>query len=339
MARQLFKLLVHRLYSASGKLKNDGFTLIELLVGMIVAGFVVSGLLSLTVQLLETNQKESTQTETQQDMQLALNYISEDLREAVYVYSGECLSGRLDDSSTKTNNEYCPGIVNHIRQIPNNSVPILAFWKLDLLPKSLLDDCRDNTAAASVPCVAGRTYTLIVYFLRKNYSSDNPKWAGKARITRYELTQYKSDGNSIANYVNPDQSGVNFRIWPYRDNGTTLTSLQPALPTNDPADTLVDFVDDTARVGDSDVSDAQNRCFNSDNSYKVTPNNTSTPFGEDVRSFYACVREDAGFNQDVFVFLRGNASGRAGISNEAFLPTLQTQVLRRGIIDKEPKPL
>lgn len=334
MAAQPLKSLLHRLRSASRKRKTGGFTLIELLVGTIIASLVISGLMYMVVQLLETNHKESAQTETQGDMQNALEFISSELREAVYVYGGDCLQGQGTLTSGVPSANYCPGIVNHIRE-PNNSVPILAFWKLEPLPDTLKTQCNNNTAATTVPCVAGRTYTLVVYFLRKTQSNDNPKWPGKAHITRYTLTQYKkSDGTEIANYVNPDQTGVNFRIWPYKNNGGTLSKLQASKPTNDPADTLVDFVDDTARTGDSTVSCPTN--------YVLTPSSTTAPFSG-VRSFYACVRggtgDEAGFNQDVFVFLRGNASGKVGISNDNFLPTLQTQVLKRGIVNKIPSPV
>lgn len=330
MATRLFKFLLHRLRSTSGKRKSAGFTLIELLVSMIIASIVVSGLMYMVVQLLETNQKESSQTETQADMQSALDFISSELREAVYIYGGDCLQGQ----GQTTDLNYCPGIVNHIPNIPSNSVPILAFWKLEPLPDTLKTQCNNNTAATTVPCVAGRTYSLVVYFLRKNQSSDDDtKWSGKARITRYELSQYKSDGTATANYVTPEQSGVNFRIWPYKNNGGSLINLQASKPTGAQV-TLVDFVDDTARTGDSSGSCPTN--------YVLTPSITTAPFSG-VRSFYACVKEgsgdEAGFNQDAFIFLRGNASGRAGMSNNSFLPTLQTQVLRRGIVNKVPSPL
>lgn len=306
-----------------------GFTLIELLVSAIIASIVVSGLMGIVIQLLETNQKESAQTETQGDIQSALEFISSELREAVYIYGGDCLQGQ----GTTTEPNYCPGIVNHIPNIPSNSVPILAFWKLDPLPDTLKTQCNNNTAATTVPCVASRTYSLVVYFLRKNQSSEDTKWSGKARITRYELSQYKSDGTATANYVTPNQPGVNFHIWPYKNNGGTLINLQANKPTGAQV-TLVDFVDDTARTGDSSVSCPTN--------YVLTPSSTTAPFSG-VRSFYGCVKEgsgdEAGFNQDAFVFLRGNASGRAGMSNNSFLPALQTQVLRRGIVNKVPSPL
>ena len=70
-----------------------GFTLIELLVALLIGGIISSALLYGVVELLQTNQRESSRAETQREMQLALDYISSELREAVFVYDGGCLVG------------------------------------------------------------------------------------------------------------------------------------------------------------------------------------------------------------------------------------------------------
>jgi prepilin-type N-terminal cleavage/methylation domain-containing protein len=339
----LRRLLLHR----SGS-KTSGFTLIELIASIAIATVVISGLMSLVVQLLSTNQQESGQTQTQNDMQLALDYITADLREAVYVYPGVCVTatGAGTKTTTTVSSDYCPGVVNHIKTPPANSMPILAFWKLDPLPGPLLTSCGSASPPTGVPCNSGRTYTLVVYFLRKNVPTDVPKWYGKARLLRYELPNYKSDGTAIANYVSPEQPGVGFRKWPYQLTASAVTNLQTALPGTDnenPA-VLVDFVDDTARAGDGSA----NLCPPDDTAqniyYKITPDVTPTPF-VGVRSFYACVRVDntsgdgGAINQDVLVFLRGNSEGRVQPGNVNNLPTLNAQVLRRGIVNKNPKPI
>ncbi len=71
-----------------------------------------------------------------------------------------------------------------------------------------------------------------------------------------------------------------------------------------------------------------------------------------VRNFYACIKvpeelkpktttaDEAGaFNQKVILFVRGNASGKPGIktANEGYMPSIATQVLNRGVIDKIPQ--
>lgn len=354
--------------------KKSGFTLIELLVSMAIATIVVSGLMSLVVQLLSTNQQESGQTQTQNDMQLALDYISADLREAVYVYPGECLTatGAGSKTATTVSPDYCPGVVNHIKTPPANSMPILAFWKLDPLPDYYLSStqCGSTTPPAGVPCTSGRTYTLVVYFLRKNLANETPRWYGKARLLRYELPNYKSDGTAagtaaIVNYVSPEKPGVGFRKWPWQFSAGTVTNLQTDIPRSDnaPAQVLVDFVDDKVRPGDNPSATEPPLCPRDDTTqdiyYRITPDVTATPFLEGtnkVRSFYACVKvnktvepltsnttvdvyDGGAINQDILVFLRGNSEGRvqAGTSNN--LPTLNAQVLRRSIINKDPKAI
>lgn len=320
MTARPFKSLLHRLRSTSQKRKSAGFTLIELLVSMVIASIVTSGLMYLVVQLLENNQQDSVKTKNNQEMQSALDFISSELREAVYVYDGECLKG---NGLPQTNAKYCPGIVNHIINNPDYSAPILAFWKLDPLPGVFKEPCKLDTAPAF--CPVGRTYTLVVYYLRTNQETDTEKWLGKARITRYALPRFIDDGTTPTGYVSPDQTGVDFGIWPYRRNpGGTLLLLQTLKPAANPSNpaVLVDFVDDKT---DAEVSCPTN--------YQQTP--FTAPFGG-VRSFYACVRNNsANFNQDTIVFLRGNASVKADNTNNT--SSIQTQVLSRGVVDKEPK--
>lgn len=356
-----FIFLLHRSHFDHPERKKSGFTLIELLVSMAIATIVVSGLMSLVVQLLSINQQESGQTQTQNDMQLALDYISADLREAVYVYPGECLTatGVGTRTATTVSPDYCPGVVNHIKTPPANSMPILAFWKLDPLPDYYLSStqCGSTTPPDGVPCTSGRTYTLVVYFLRKNLATETPRWYGKARLLRYELPNYKSDGTAaaIVNYVSPEKPGVGFRKWPWQFSAGAVTNLQTAIPGSDnaPAQVLVDFVDDTSRAGDSTVTCPTD--VTQDIYYRITPDVTATPFAG-VRSFYACVKvnktvepltttttvdvyDGGAINQDILVFLRGNSEGRVQVGTSNNLPTLNAQVLRRSIINKDPKAI
>lgn len=327
------------------KYKIAGFTLIELLIAIFIGSIVTSILLTLVVQLLQTDQQESTRNNTQSEMQAALSYITDDLREAVYVYDGECLQGRQDDPSTLVD-EYCPGIVNHISILANN-VPVLAFWKLQPLPSQCAPSNTVNQSTCQPFQLAGRTYSLIVYFLAKNQA--NEEWKGKARITRYTLDQFSlaTNGNLslTPGYFNPTTSGTSFRTWPRskQANGT-WSNLQAQLPAASPIDTLVDFVDFSGN--DPEPCDP-----NSNNGYIASPSSATlgTSFAG-VRSFYACVRsagssqsnqqnQQSGLNQDIVVYLRGNTSNKQSSNNSGFLLPLQTQILGRGVIDKQPQSL
>ena len=104
-------------------LQMRGFTLIELLVSMIIATLIISSMLAFTVNIMETDRREQAKVETQGEVQAALDYISDDLQEAIYIYNSD---GLEQDSPN--------GIRDQIPSSPTysafaNSKPILAFWK------------------------------------------------------------------------------------------------------------------------------------------------------------------------------------------------------------------
>lgn len=321
----------------------SGFTLVELLIGTVVGGIVLSGALSLLNYTFQISQKELAQTDTQRELQLTLNFVATDLREAVYVYGGNCLQGQGSLTNGVPTSNFCPGIINSVPTATlTSSIPLLAFWKLTPLPPTLQTACANNTASASVSCTTGRSYTLVVYFLSK---ANSTQWGGKARLVRYYLSQYDQSGNLMPNYVAPNKSGVNFKIWPYQQQGSTLVNLQSALPTSNAENTTVisDFIDDTERIslGDNNVT-----C---DSGYEVSPGNQTLhqfavspdfdPTHPLIRSFYACVKGVTAVNQDNKLFVRANARGKAGIETDFFLPTLETRILSQGILDASPLPM
>ncbi len=117
--------------------KNGGFTLIELLVGLIIAAIVITPIMSFMINILDTSRREEAKASSEQEVESALNYIAQDLNQAVYIYN----STGLDNSNLNTN----PGISGIKDQIPpaasapgciNNPptdicVPVLVFWKRD----------------------------------------------------------------------------------------------------------------------------------------------------------------------------------------------------------------
>jgi prepilin-type N-terminal cleavage/methylation domain-containing protein len=333
--------------SAPCQKKNTGFTLIELLVVVLISGGIISGLLYLVVELLTADQREASRTQTQQEMQLALDYMSAELREAVYVYDQDCMSDTAN--GTLTDADYCPGLYNHIPvdvTPANDNYPIIAFWKQQLLPSTVREACDAGTAIDTTPCISGHSYSLVVYTLDTDDNDDT--WDGLARIRRYALTQFGTDPTvENAGYVDPGAFQQQFRSWPFfrDDDNATPINQQAARPTGD-GDVLVDFVDDRIRDGansvvcpgdpDNDVSTT----VTDDQPYALTSDPTIVT--DVANSFYACVgnRAQTGENRDVLVFLRGNAHGRPAIGQtanaDAFLPTLETQVLSRPVLQKLP---
>lgn len=322
------KFLPQRLWRGLGRFsrpqrfpQNQGFTLLEVLIAALLAGIIVSGLMYLVIEIMGTNQREAALDETQQDMQNALDYISTDLREAVYIYEGECLEGR----GAMGDEDFCPGLINHLpANLIDDSVPVLALWKQEPYPDAVLDTCAGDTDFAN--CLNGNSYTLIVYSLSKG---DN--WDGTAQLTRYKLGEFTEAGELTAGYANPG-ARQNFRTWPFAGEENT----QAGLPNNRP-DVLVDFVDDGSGANAQFSNATQESC---PTDYTVSPPDSllaSTGF-TDVRSFYVCVGGDrVDRNTEVLVRLRGNPYGRPGINSEStFMTALETRVLSRGVIGKTP---
>lgn len=337
--------------------KSAGFTLIELLVSIIIGSLITIALLGLVVQLTETNQRDAGRSQIQQDMQAAIDYIAQDLRESVFVYNGECLQG---------NGGICPGVVNYIpaEMRSGTRTPVLALWRTDPLPPNIAALCRANAAALAdrdqsptnvmtvnrVPCISGTTYSLVVYALE---TAPSPTWQGNARILRYKLSQF-TDSATAANqqsggYVNPlAKAEYTFQQWPL-DASNVDRRLTEAIggstPNigNNPPQVLVDFVDDT-------IASPLPTC----NEFIEPGANPLTPsVGNIYSSFYACVRgggtktdaagrrvvSTTGANQDVLLTLVGNTSGLSGFSkqydNSSRLSPIQTRVLIRGVIQKK----
>ncbi|WP_190795686.1 prepilin-type N-terminal cleavage/methylation domain-containing protein [Leptolyngbya sp. FACHB-541] len=332
---------LNRLFRRKQKSSSvGGFTFIELLVVIFIAGGIISGLLYLVVELLGVDQREASRNETQREMQLAMDYIATELREAVYVYNDCYLpQGSRTNPDGDPNNpddDYCPGLINHLPDALTSAdnIPIIAFWKQQPIPTVLKEQCASSpTPPDNIPCRTASSYALIVYSINR---ADSDIWKGKARITRYALTQFKSDGSLTPGYAPPEEGvSVRFDRWPI---GANSASRQAVLP-RDTSAVLVDFLDDGSGADFIDTDETADLASCPDD-YSMIPNqDVLTTIGAPaIRSFYACVDQgQSNTNRDVILYIRGNAQGRPGISGEAsFLPTLETRVLSRGVLGRAP---
>ena len=309
-------------FSSRRRDSAKGFTLLELLVTTAIAGGIVSGLLFIVVQLMSVDQRESSQSATQQEMQLALNYISTEMRDAVYVYTGKTLAASAGSRNGQPLTDFLP------TSLMTNSFPVIAFWKQQPFPDAVKAACAGSTPPAGVACTNGSSYALVVYSL----STNNPDniWKGNARITRYALTEFNfTNTTPTPGYVNPGIYNNNFDAWPYGTNETGQVNLQASRPGNATPAALVDFVD-TAGPAGACPDDPLTTTFR-----EYDPSPTTG-----VRSFYACVKnreKNLGDSQDVLIYLRGNVKGRPGASlSSLFLPTLEARVLSRGVLGRVP---
>lgn len=325
------------------RLPNEqGFTLIELLISLLMAGLIITGLMGLVVDLLRTDQRELILERTQQDMKRALDYISDDLREAVFVYSESA------DITTLVAN-----LANTSHALPDHAQPVLAFWKVRTLEDSdptdtNLEDYEQLTTStganncASLPdddqrnncealLVRHGYYELVIYYSTEN-DADGP-WEGRARVFRYSLPEYSTaaltGGASLSIdpvFVGSSPAEVGFRTW----------VPTPGTQADSGGEALVDFV---AALATTPAPACES-------DYTLVPGTTTVNAAGDAvvsNSFYGCVRPrvDDLLNQDVTLFLKGDANpdddeiALGGVSDASEIPTLETQVLVRGVIDKD----
>ena len=349
MAKNFFTRL-KKSFLKSQRHSTQGFTLLELLVVTAIAGGIVAGLTFIVIQMMTSDQREASRAETQREMQMALDYMATELREAAYVYPGTY----LQNSRSNLNGTDIPFSTYLPASIGNGAVPVLAFWKQQPFPDRVKRDCAASTAAtnpAGVACLNGQSYALVVYSLVKRPA--NPTiWKGEARITRYVLSQFDSNGNPNAGYVDP---GINrnFATWPWGNPSTGVQNLQATRPTGR-AFTLVDYV--SLRQLSTDISQTGfcPAAGIAGASYDISPSAAMlTGDFAGIRSFYACVfsqTQVSGANsgqadptqyRDVVLFLRGSAVGRPGVTgvgrtDQEVLPTVQTRVLSRSVLNRRP---
>ena len=205
------RLLNKKIFFASKQRHNKllrvrGFTLIELLVAMLIATIIISTLLTFVISIIDIDRREQAKVESQGEVQAALDYIADDMQEAVYVYNADGMT-RLT-TATAADPAAIPPVVAAPAQLPvfADSTPILAFWKRiyyapDEIPNGSArltgclefdtdTNCDSNTTLAGIqPKGGGRyVYALVVYYLiYDNSNGANPAWSNAARIGRWEI--------------------------------------------------------------------------------------------------------------------------------------------------------
>lgn len=325
MAKLSSKTWLFRYWLQRYRQECAGFTLIELLISLIMVGIIMSGLLYLVVEMMKIQRREAVLDQTQRDIQRALDFMVEDMREAVHVYSSPTtVVSQLDDWRTGT---------------VGDEIPVLAFWRPDPIELPATPCSGANSTECEVLKVRRSAYTLVVYYLQPN--DGNTTWPGKARIIRYELPKYKNVTTlqSTPGYVDPtsrkaDGTLVGFETWTAATANTEGTKS-----------VLVDYVDSPTATVNSAALPSCTSYGATTTSYLRIPTAASTS-----NSFFACVRnsspeegqEGVASNQDAFIFLRGNATSSetefvSALSKASELPTLQAGVLIRGVLEKVPQ--
>ncbi|MFN7657908.1 MAG: hypothetical protein ACK5P3_07160, partial [Dolichospermum sp.] len=112
------------------------------------------------IRVINTDSDEEIKITSEQEIQIALDYISRDLQQAIYIYDAAGINAikpqlRYPDDTTKT--------------------PILVFW-------------QRNFVAQVIPTASGKddafVHSLVAYYLIKD---TNTNWSQSARIARWEV--------------------------------------------------------------------------------------------------------------------------------------------------------
>ena len=328
---------------------EKGMTLVELLVGSIMAFLIITPMLAFVVDMLNTDRREQLKSNTEQDLQAAVDFISQDLSQAIYIYDN---NPALTSTSTTT----ATGIPvllagNFIPPKDATQTPILVFWKRQRIKNSLPvnrnefpKDCNRDAKPDDLKgqCNDTDVLSLVAYYQIKD---TNPIWCQPSgsvvncptRIARYEIRDgvrnpyaidpkdpyYKSDDSETKLSQRKDKAfNQDFDF-----NKPTL-NVTMGQDFGDP-EVLVNYIDHspgpiltpcTTALGNPTDSKTQTAIL--EDTLKVTDPATN--------SFYACV--DTAKNI-ASITIRGNSLRRlqdsnvaSSTENSAFFPTATFQI-------------
>jgi prepilin-type N-terminal cleavage/methylation domain-containing protein len=373
----MFKVFRHRVYQSAG------FTLIELLVSLVVASIFLLATGMIVIETMRVDREETGRTQVQAELTQAMEYIQQDLAEALYIYN-DTEQPNGDGIPDVIQRLYTPG---WIRQ-PAGAIPVVAFWKLEPIPQGCyagnptLQQIREGRATlpAEPPPEFPRTngknadwetlvsrrgiYTLVVYYLRRNYNNagnladgSTTPWEGNARIERFELRPFARQGNNDCAgrspffVEDPDPFRDGFLAWPSEQ--ARARQIPIAGRTDGPRLTTLVSNIFSSREGSPQVAPAcpQGYAFGGGKPDGVTFSGLGN--NQNDVGFYVCVRQSPGADrpQDVIINITATAMERANpglfrryiqdatsvdISEVSrYLLPLQTRVFARGVINRQ----
>ncbi len=270
---------------------SDGFTLIELLVAMILAFLIITPLLGFMIDVLNTDRQEQAKANTEQDVQAAIDFITRDLQQALYIYDAAGVNAIKSQLPTVT-----------------NGVAVLVFWKREFTKETAIT----KTKVAGVDTTFNDdsfVYSLVAYFLVKDNSTT---WSKSSRIARFQIQDgvLNSNGSKTCTGYGASKYSVcpdaGFKAFDLSQKGKTLQEKMNSWTkaTENYKQTplvVVDFIDSTTTTKGAPTA----TCASSD--FSIVPPSTTT----EMTGFYTCAISVGSDNRSVAeVYLRGNALAR-----------------------------
>ena len=318
----------------------SGFTLIELLVAMVLAVLVITPLLGFMINIIDNDHREQAKAASEQEIQAAVDYITQDLEQAVYIYDADGLSNNSTDNP--------PGIRDQIPPIaksPNcndasTCVPVVVFWKREFKKQAI-----QVTGSISSQKNDSFVYSLVAYYLIKDNSST---WSKAARIARFEIKDGVRNPDNSNNYVDENDPelgrSIGFKPFDLKLPGTLKEKMDRWTNSGETytarANVLVDYIDQSTNAPppvDCQKALAQNPTQPKQQAQRVPPDSIN-PLK--INSFYACVDSSPDKNL-VRVFIRGNALARINegttynSSRSVYFPTASTQGQGHGLLNEQ----
>ncbi|MFM6592185.1 MAG: hormogonium polysaccharide secretion pseudopilin HpsC [Dolichospermum sp.] len=290
MMIKILKFIFKNQFKASKFLdKSAGFTLTELLVALAMSSVMITLLLQFMISMITTDSDEEIKITSEQEIQTALDYISRDLQQAIYIYDAAGINA----------------IKSQLRY-PNDTdkTPILVFWKRNFVSQVITTPLgKDDTFV----------YSLVAYYLIKD---TNINWSQSARIARWQIkdgVEVTTGGVTCSGYTkkyvdadNCPNPGFNpFNIAQDNTVEDAMNNWQKSgTAYTDAADVLIDYVDQTTDSPPPATCPADTIIppitWSTIEPKTITPSNGMT-------GFYACVDKA---NTTVKIFIRGNALAR-----------------------------
>jgi type II secretory pathway pseudopilin PulG len=311
------------------KNRDHGFTLVELLIGLVMAFLVLTPLFGLMISIMNTDEKEQAKTTSEQELQTAIDFITRDLQQAVYIYDFQGVTNNYNTIAANS------GIKDSLPTVAGG-VPILVFWKQEVV---------SNVIPTTGPNDDASVYSLVAYYL---INSPSTIWSNTARIARWQIKDgVRSPSDTSGVTCNPSYNtsikfvdADNCPSPGFKPFDLVMNQWQRSGSfTNDPQ-VLVDFIDQTPR-DQTNVPNITPSCAQDDNQpgVTITPISSTT-----MTSFYACVSNYADpTNQGQVIstaqiFIRGNALARIQTSNidyednsqQTYFPTVSAIIQARG---------
>lgn len=331
---------------------EKGMTLIELLIGTVMAFLIITPMLSFVVDMLNTDRREQIKSNTEQDIQAAVDFIAQDLSQAIYIYDNNTVLNGPNTTPT--------GIFAIRDKLPNkpNQTPVLVFWKRQQLRNSLPvntndtpqpSDCIPNKLTGKGACNDTYVLSLVAYY---QVSGGDAIWCQPSgdtascprRIVRYQI----QDGLRNPTLANVDPLNNYFNVDPARPGQGRSDAFNPVFditkPTIDVArnndwgtgDVLVNYLDHSASTTQG-LEFTGTECTTALGNPTIQNGAVTEPILEPrlkivgaTNSFYACVDTQRNLAR---VTIRGNSLRRLQSNNaeynankSAFFPTASVQV-------------